>query len=147
MRRYAWAVLGLGLWAAGGAGAARGQGTGPPPTVQLKQNYPNPFNPSTTIPFALSADLFANGHRPVVSLKIYNVLAQLVATPILQGSGEQVDNLQLSCSSATECSFSAYWDGNVRSTGQQAASGVNIYQLVVRSEEHTSELQSLAYLV
>src|SRR3989441_10580979 len=147
MRRYAWAVLGLGLWAAGGAGAARGQGTGPPPTVQLKQNYPSPFNPATTIPFALSADLFANGHRPVVSLKIYNVLAQLVATPILQGSGEQVDNLQLSCSSATECSFSAYWDGNVRSTGQQAASGVNIYQLVVRSEEHTSELQSLAYLV
>ena len=140
MRRYAWAVLGLGLWAAGGAGAARGQGTGPPPTVQLKQNYPNPFNPATTIPFALSADLFANGHRPVVSLKIYNVLAQLVATPILQGSGEQVDNLQLSCSSATECSFSAYWDGNVRSTGQQAASGVYIYQLVVDGRRFTKKM-------
>jgi len=26
-------------------------------------------------PFALNADLFANGHRPKVSLKIYNVLA------------------------------------------------------------------------
>ena len=140
MRRYAWAVLGLGLWAAGGAGAARGQGTGPPPTVQLKQNYPNPFNPATTIPFALSADLFANGHRPVVSLKIYNVLAQVVATPILQGSGEQVDNLQLSCSSATECSFSAYWDGNVRSTGQQAASGVYIYQLVVDGRRFTKKM-------
>src|SRR5256712_305845 len=140
MRRYAWAVLGLGLWVAGGAGAARGQGTGPPPTVQLKQNYPNPFNPATTIPFALSADLFANGHRPVVSLKIYNVLAQLVATPILQGSGEQVDNLQLSCSSATECSFSAYWDGNVRSTGQQAASGVYIYQLVVDGRRFTKKM-------
>ncbi|OLC08490.1 MAG: hypothetical protein AUH42_01280 [Gemmatimonadetes bacterium 13_1_40CM_70_11] len=108
--------------------------------MQLKQNYPNPFNPATTIPFALSADLFANGHRPVVSLKIYNVLAQLVATPILQGSGEQVDNLQLSCSSATECSFSAYWDGNVRSTGQQAASGVYIYQLVVDGRRFTKKM-------
>ena len=144
MKRYAWAVLGLGLWAAGGGGGgarrAWGQGTVPPPTVQLKQNYPNPFNPATTIPFTLSADLFANGHRPVVSLKIYNVLAQLVAIPILQGSGEQLDNLQLGCSSSAECPFSAYWDGNVRSTGQQAASGVYIYQLVVDGRRFTKKM-------
>jgi len=140
MKRYAWAVLGLGLWAAGGVSGARGQGTAPPPTVQLKQNYPNPFNPATTIPFTLSADLFANGHRPVVSLKIYNVLAQPVATPILQGSGEPLENLPLSCSSSTECSFSAYWDGNVRSTGQQAASGVYIYQLVVDGRRFTKKM-------
>src|SRR2546427_6760301 len=44
--------------------------------VELKQNYPNPFNPATTIPFVLSGELFANGHRPRVTLKIYNVLAQ-----------------------------------------------------------------------
>ena len=140
MKRYAWAVLRLGLWAAVGAGEAWGQGTGPPPTVQLKQNYPNPFNPATTIPFTLSADLFANGHRPVVSLKIYNALAQLVATPILQGSGEPLDNLQLACSSPTECAFSAYWDGNVRGTGQQAASGVYIYQLVVDGRRFTKKM-------
>ena len=148
MKRYAWAVLGLGLWATGsvgvgvgvGAGEAWGQGTGPPPTVQLKQNYPNPFNPATTIPFTLSADLFANGHRPKVSLKVFNVLAQLVAIPILQGSGEFLDNVPLSCSSSTECSFSAYWDGNVRTTGQQAASGVYIYQLVVDGRRFTKKM-------
>src|SRR6266705_3306731 len=87
MKLYAWAVLVGGL----GGGLLAGDGVGqatPPPLVELKQNYPNPFNPATTIPFTLNGDLFANGHRPEVSLKIYNVLAQLVAVPILQGTGE-----------------------------------------------------------
>src|SRR5256885_4178567 len=63
-----------------------------------KQNYPNPFNPATTIPFSLSGDLFASGHRPVVSLKIYNVLAQLRSeehTPELQSPCNLVCRLLL----------------------------------------------------
>ena len=123
----------------GWARDAQGQ-SGSPAAVELKQNYPNPFNPATTIPFTLSADLFANGHRPKVSLKIYNVLAQLVAVPILQGSGEPLDEVELTCSSATQCAFSAYWDGNVRGTGQQAASGVYLYQLVVDGRRFTKKM-------
>src|SRR6058998_2138135 len=137
MKRYAWAVLGLGLWAAGVGGEGGGGGAwqsawgqDPQPAVELKQNYPNPFNPATTIPFTLNGDLFANGHRPRVSLKIYNVLAQLVATPILQGTGEELDNLELTCSTAGSCAFTAYWDGKVLKTDREAASGVYIYQLV-----------------
>jgi len=137
MKRYAWAVLGLGLWVAG-MQAAWGQT--PQPTVELKQNYPNPFNPATTIPFSLSGDLFASGHRPVVSLKIYNVLAQLVAVPILQGTGETLDNLAVSCGGPAGCTYSAYWDGNVRNTGQAAASGVYIYQLVVDGRRFTKKM-------
>src|SRR3989475_7676587 len=73
MKRYAWAVLGLGLWVAGlGVAAEPAWGQQPRPTVELKQNYPNPFNPATTIPFSLNGDVFANGHRPKVSLKVYN---------------------------------------------------------------------------
>jgi hypothetical protein len=140
MKRYAWAVLGLGLWGWAGVGSVWGQGTSPPPTVELKQNYPNPFNPATTIPFTLSADLFANGHRPVVSLTIYNVLAQQVAVPILQGSGEPLTNLPLTCSSAPDCAFSAYWDGTVQGTGLQAASGVYLYQLVVDGRRFTKKM-------
>ena len=143
MKLYAWAVLvvGLGL-VAGGGEEGLGQTVPPaaPPVVELRQNYPNPFNPATTIPFSLSVDLFASGHRPVVSLKIYNVLAQLVAVPILQGTGEVVDNLEVSCSSAVGCTYSAYWDGNVRNTGQAAASGVYIYQLVVDGKRFTRKM-------
>src|SRR5256885_15626284 len=139
MTRYAWAVLGLGLWAVA-AGEGLGQVLSTPPLVELRQNYPNPFNPATTIPFTLSGDLFANGHRPRVSLKVYNVLAQLVAVPILQGTGQALDNLELSCSSPDGCSYSAYWDGNIRNTGQQAASGVYLYQLVVDERRVTKKM-------
>src|SRR6266513_2440415 len=138
MKLYAWAVLaaGLGLLAVDGA---LGQAT-PPPQVELKQNYPNPFNPATTIPFSLNGDLFANGHRPKVSLKIYNVLAQLVATPILQGSGENLDGIELTCSApSTGCSFNAYWDGKTMN-GQEAASGVYIYQLIVDGRRFTKKM-------
>jgi hypothetical protein len=141
MQRYAWAVLGLGLLAVGiGARPVWGQGTGSTAAVSLRQNYPNPFNPATTIPFTLSAELFANGHRPKVSLKIYNVLAQLVAVPRLQGNGDRLDNIDLSCANATSCDFSAYWDGNVLDTGQQSASGIYIYQLVVDGQRFTKKM-------
>ena len=141
MKRYAWALLagGLGLLA-GGVDGVLGQAS-PPPLVELKQNYPNPFNPATTIPFTLNGDLFANGHRPKVSLKIYNVLAQLVATPILQGTGEELNDLELTCSSpSTGCTFNAYWDGNVGKTDQEAASGVYIYQLIVDGRRFTKKM-------
>jgi len=141
MLRQAWAVLGLGLFAAGaGAGGLRAQQGTPPPAVELKQNYPNPFNPATTIPFALSGDLFQNGHRPVVTLKIYNVLAQLVSVPILQGTGEPLNAQALTCDNPSGCEYRAYWDGNVHSTGQQAASGVYIYQLDVDGKRYTKKM-------
>jgi hypothetical protein len=139
MKRYAWAVLGLGLLAAG-AQEGWGQAPSAPPLVELRQNYPNPFNPATTMPFALSGDLFANGHRPKVSLRIYNVLAQLVAVPILQGTGEALDDLELSCNSPSGCGFSAYWDGKVLNTTREAASGVYIYQLMVDGRRYTKKM-------
>ncbi|HWC74820.1 MAG TPA: hypothetical protein VG454_12875 [Gemmatimonadales bacterium] len=120
-----------------------GQGSPPPapPQVELKQNYPNPFNPATTIPFTLNGELFANGHRPKVSLKIYNVLAQVVATPILQGTGEDLENLELTCATpSTGCNFTAYWDGKVLKTDKEAASGVYIYQLVVDGKRFTKKM-------
>lgn len=139
MKLYAWALVagGLGLLAVDGV---FGQAS-PPPQVELKQNYPNPFNPATTIPFTLNGDLFASGHRPKVSLKIYNVLAQLVATPILQGTGEDLNDLELTCSTpSTGCTFTAYWDGKVLKTDQEAASGVYIYQLTVDGHRFTKKM-------
>jgi hypothetical protein len=140
MKRYAWAVLGgaLGLLAAG-TGQVPGQGP-PPAPVELKQNYPNPFNPATTIPFTLGGDLFASGHRPKVSLKIYNVLAQLVAVPILQGTGEALSDLELACGTGAGCTFNAYWDGKVLNTDREAASGVYIYQLIVDGGRFTRKM-------
>jgi hypothetical protein len=110
--------------------------------VELQQNYPNPFNPATTIPFRLSADLWASGHRPIVSLKIYNVLAQQVAVPSLQQSGQSLDNVELDCNSPNNgfCDFSAYWDGFYMNSTREAASGVYVYQLVVNGQRSSRRM-------
>src|SRR5438876_979172 len=53
MKRYAWAMLGLGLWVAGMEGGTRwALGQTPPPTIGPQQN--RSFNPATTIPFKVS---------------------------------------------------------------------------------------------
>lgn len=139
MKQLAWAVLSLWLLAAVPATLTAQDGS--TRSVQLGQNYPNPFNATTTIPFELSEDWFVNGHRPVVSLRIYNVLAQLVAIPILRGSEETVNELGLSWNGSGR--FEAYWDGRYAGTGRVAASGVYVYQLVVDRERVLSKRMSV----
>lgn len=133
MRRcaYAWLLAGLAL-AAPRVSQAQ-QDTSRTNQVELLQNYPNPFNPATTIPFRLSESLFRNGRGPVVSIRIYNVLAQLVAVPSLQASGQRLDAVELECRELRNgfCEFSAYWDGKYVNTDREAASGVYVYQLIV----------------
>jgi len=115
-------------------------GQAPPSALGSQQNHSNPFNPATTIPFRVSGELFLKGHRPVVSLRIYNVLAQLVAIPILRGTDKALDSLALSCPTALGCAYSAYWDGFVANTGKPAASGVYIYQLVIDGKRFTRKI-------
>ncbi len=137
MKWLAWAIVSLGLLTSVSTPLAA-QEAGQGDRVELRQNYPNPFNPETTIPFTLPASLFAGGQKPVVSLRIYNVLAQLVAIPILQGSGQPLDNLQLEWNGTGE--YSAYWDGKVLRSDREAASGVYVYQLVVNGERFTGKM-------
>jgi hypothetical protein len=137
MRQSAWAVVALGLLMAAPAAVEAQQETGTDP-VQLGRNYPNPFNPETTIPFTLSPSLWDDGVAPIVSLRIYNVLAQLVAVPILQGSGEPLENLRFPMSGNGE--YRAYWDGTVLDTGREAASGVYIYVLTVDGKTYSKKM-------
>ncbi|MBL0171505.1 MAG: hypothetical protein IPP90_12360 [Gemmatimonadaceae bacterium] len=94
----------------------------------LRQNYPNPFNPETKIPFSVGdpPSCTDNGKQYRVSLKVYNVLSQLVAVPVLQGQAQSLDNVTISCGE-----YTAYWDGKVLNTGREAASGVYYYRLEV----------------
>jgi hypothetical protein len=132
--RYAWATLGLGLLMVGVQGGSRSL-VAQTPTFGSQQNR---FNPATTIPFKVSGELFLKGHRPVVSLRIYNVLAQLVAIPILRGTDKPLDSLALSCPTTLGCRYNAYWDGYV--AGKPAASGVYIYQLVIDGRRVTKKI-------
>lgn len=110
----------------------RGQGAG----FKLEQNYPNPVTQDTRIKFAVSDEQGCtdSGRQHRVSLRIYNLLAQLVAVPVLQGGvgnaggGEPLENLLLTCS--TE-SYIAYWNGKSSQTGEDVASGIYLFRLEV----------------
>jgi hypothetical protein len=115
------------------------QATGQPPqqprrTGSLGQNYPNPFNPETFIPFAVDSACTEPTRQYRVTIRIYNLLAQVVAVPVLQGSGAvgagggppAVENLTLGCGP-----YKAYWDGKYLNSSREAASGVYLYRLDV----------------
>jgi hypothetical protein len=104
-----------------------GQGAG----LQLGQNFPNPVNLDTRIPFIIGdpQGCTDSGRLHRVSLRIYNLLAQLVAVPLLQNGGngaggEPLDGLQLTCSQ-----YVGYWDGKYSQTGEQVPSGIYLYRL------------------
>lgn len=101
---------------------------------KLGQNYPNPFNPETRIPFAVgdAPMCMESGRQYRVTLRIFNLLAREVATPVLQGGtssvagGQPIESIMLPCGE-----YVAYWDGKMGSTGRDAASGVYSYRLEV----------------
>ncbi len=99
------------------------------PIAKLGQNYPNPFNPETRIKFEVLNDALVNGQARV-TIRIFNLLQQLVAVPVVEdypsGGSPPLDNLVFNQTGE----FTAYWDGKDRS-GQQVASGLYYYQLVV----------------
>ena len=104
----------------------------------LGQNFPNPFRAETTIPFTVGDDSCIGGNEQhSVTVKIYNVLAQVVAIPLLRDGAaadsapapraeRPLEKVSLGCGS-----FQAVWNGKVMRTGQDAASGVYVYQLIV----------------
>jgi len=139
MVRWAWPGWWLGLLVGAGNPVAA-QANVTPPRVELKENYPNPFFPSTTIPFLISEEVCARGHQPVVSLKVYNVLVQVVAIPVLAGSGprpdgERLDSLRLRCGG-----YHAFWDGKYLDGKGEATPGVYYYQLTVDGERFTRKM-------
>ena len=140
-----WAALGLVL-ALGVFMPDRLDAQSAPPTapeqqgqVEFGPNYPNPFNLDTRIPFALGAppQCQEQGRLYRVTMRIYNLLSQLVAVPVLEGGagggsgGQPLENVQLPCDR-----YTAYWDGKVQSTSQDAGRGIYLYSLEVDGKSY-----------
>lgn len=125
--------------------AARGQQAGKDAITgsELQQNRPNPFNPETRISFTIGG--YPNCVDPSrqyrVSLRVYNLLVQLVAVPVLQGGsagvagGQPLESVFLPCGE-----YTAYWDGKVLNTGRDAASGIYAYRLEVNGRPITRKM-------
>src|SRR5258708_2615721 len=85
------------------SGVSPQTGGGQSAGLQLGQNFPNPVNLDTRIPFVIgdAQGCTDSGRQHRVSLRIYNLLAQQVAVPLLQGGagnsggGEPTESLLL----------------------------------------------------
>jgi hypothetical protein len=114
----------------------------------LGQNTPNPFSHETTIPFTIGdAECAVGTQHHVVTIRIYNILSQVVATPILIDSttaddvgaaarSRALSNLSLVCGS-----YSARWDGKHAHNNREAPAGVYMYQLVI--DGHPSGMKKM----
>jgi hypothetical protein len=132
-----WAALGVVLALSALMPQAASAQTGQPartgrPKVTLEQNYPNPFNPETWIPFGIDEGCTEPGRQYRVTMRIYNLLSQEVAVPVIQGGsgstagGERIENITITCGK-----YTAYWNGKYKNSNRDAASGVYVYRLEV----------------
>ncbi|HVP35990.1 MAG TPA: FlgD immunoglobulin-like domain containing protein [Terriglobales bacterium] len=92
---------------------------------ELSQNFPNPFNPSTTIPYRAGSREVKAGSPIHTTLKIYNILGQLVRT--------LVDEVKI------PGSYEVTWNGKDNS-GKEIASGTYFYQLKTGSVTATKKM-------
>jgi hypothetical protein len=91
----------------------------------LGHNYPNPFNPSTTIPFKVGSLKFGVGSHLLTSLRIYNILGQLVR--------ELVNYEKL------PGNYQVIWDGKDQ-RGNLVSSGIYFYQLRAGDYQETKKM-------
>ena len=136
MVRFAWPGWWLGLLVGVGPPAAAQQQAPETPAVELKENYPNPLFASTTIPFTIHSEVCRNGHRPIVSLEVRNVIAQVVAIPVLvEAPSRRVRALRLRCGD-----YRAFWDGKYADGEREATTGVYWYRLTVDGQPQTRKM-------
>ena len=133
MVRVVWPTLALAL-TLGAASVVRAQAP-PAVRVELGEGVPDSLTGSTTIPFSILPEVCSRGHVPTVSLKIFNVLVQVVAIPALQGEAPgSLGGTRLKCGS-----YRVQWDGR-QLDGRPATTGVYYYQLTVDGERFTRKL-------
>ena len=98
-----------------------------------------PVRPEMSIPFYLEEKLFENSSRVVVSLRIYNVLKQPIAIPILRDdvTGQQAEVLNLPVLQPGR--KIAYWNGKDLS-GATVPTGVYYCELQVGDRTATLKL-------
>lgn len=137
MARLVAASIAVAWPSAGGAQAP----TGPVPPVKLRpdgfelgQNSPNPTAGEARFPFFVGDPPVCRDPRRSyrVTMRIYNLLAQEVAVPVLLAEGEpeggqrRLENVVLTCRQ-----YVAYWDGKVAATQKDAPEGIYLYRLEV----------------
>jgi hypothetical protein len=113
-------------------------GTTQDPGFELQQNYPNPFSTSTRIPFTLGMTLFDDGQPVMVTMRIFNILQQLIAYPtaLRHTDGEvPVNMLEYHTPGQKE----AFWDAHDLN-GRQVSAGIYYLQITVNGRRQIMKM-------
>lgn len=114
-----------------------------PPAISLGQYLPSPVTTDARIPFTIGdAPSCANAPRSYrVSLRLYNLLSQVVAVPVVQtGPNGPAGNLPMESVMLPCGSYVAYWDGRYFATGAPVAPGIYLYRLEVEGVTRVMKL-------
>jgi hypothetical protein len=130
------ASLPTGLASQGGGSDA--PGTTQDPGFELHQNYPNPFTTSTRIPFTLGTSLFDDGQPVVVTMRIFNILQQLIAYPtaLRHTHGEVPVNMLEYLTPGQE---EALWDAHDLN-GRRVSAGIYYLQITVNGRRQIMKM-------
>lgn len=102
----------------------------------IEEPRPNPVLPAALVPFVIPAEECRKDHLPQVALKVYNVLAQPVATLRLRGRRpDPVDAVRLRCGA-----YVAVWDGTIGGGARVAPPGIYYLQLTVDDRPYTRKM-------
>jgi hypothetical protein len=96
-----------------------------PNEFSLSQNYPNPFNPTTSIHFTVGGSQFMVRSPVHTTLKIYNVLGEVVRTLVDEPKWAG--------------SYTVVWDGT-DDDGNEVASGIYLCKLQVGDQSQTKKM-------
>ncbi len=107
--------------------------------MRLEPNYPNPFRHETRIPFLLGEDLFQEGRPVLVTVRIYNLLRQLVAHPIALDHPTAAGQPARELSYETPGRYLLYWDGTDRG-GQAVSSGIYFCQIIANRAQDVRKM-------
>ncbi len=119
MHRIAGAVLGVLCLIGGVMPLAAQRGIRLPPLL-IEEPRPQPTLPVALVPFTISGEVCQQGYQPIVTFKLYSVLARAEATLHLRsGRGEPIDSLRLRCGDHV-----AVWDGTIDGGARLARPGL-----------------------
>jgi hypothetical protein len=110
--------------------------------LYLGQSYPNPSTSETRIPFTVGDSACTDPARQYkVSLRIYNLLVQQIAVPVLQNGtitlsgGQPLEGVQLTCGR-----YTAYWNGFSAMDKRRVSPGVYLVRLEVDGQADVKKM-------
>jgi hypothetical protein len=106
----------------------------------LGTNYPNPFRSETRIRFDLYDEAFPEGRPARVTIRIFNIIGQYVASPTALGHSAGDGTPVIDLEYPAPGHYEAFWDGRDDS-GQSVPAAVYLLELTVNGRSQVRRIR------